>query len=101
MMDNDSNNRENDLKNLPEEEEDMDMDADYGLNDNQEDSVNGDAEGNISQIRKRRLMKKAPDAPKRFKSAYICFVTEKMDNVKKNMPADIKVSFHHLALFPF
>lgn len=41
--------------------------------------------------RKRRLLKKAPDAPKRFKSAYICFVMEKMDDVKKNLPRDIKV----------
>lgn len=41
--------------------------------------------------RKRRLLKKAPDAPKRFKSAYICFVMEKMDDVKKNLPQEIKV----------
>jgi hypothetical protein len=41
--------------------------------------------------RKRKLMKKAPDAPKRFKSAYIYFVTEKMDDVKKNFPEDTKV----------
>eukprot|EP01039_Chlorochromonas_danica_P008672 gene8672-9555_t len=43
-------------------------------------------------IRKRRLLKKAPDAPKRFKSAYICFVTEKMEDVKKELPPDKKVT---------
>lgn len=44
-----------------------------------------------SGARKRKPLKKAPDAPKRFKSAYICFVAEKMDDVKKGMPSDIKV----------
>lgn len=52
-------------------------------------------------IRKRRLLKKAPDAPKRFKSAYICFVTEKMEDVKKELPPDKKVmpvmrAVHHI-----
>lgn len=41
--------------------------------------------------RKRRMLKKAPDAPKRFKSAYICFVMEKMDELKQQLPADLKV----------
>lgn len=41
--------------------------------------------------RKKRAFKKAPDAPKRFKSAYICFVKDKMDDVKKSLPADVKV----------
>lgn len=38
-----------------------------------------------NHCKKRKLMKKAPDAPKRFKTAYICFVTEKMDEVKSNL----------------
>eukprot|EP01033_Poteriospumella_lacustris_P009432 gene9432-6759_t len=42
--------------------------------------------------RKKRAFKKAPDAPKRFKSAYICFVKDKMDDVKKSLPADVKVT---------
>jgi hypothetical protein len=43
--------------------------------------------------RKKRLLKKAPDAPKRFKSAYICFVTDKMETVKKQLEADTKVRY--------
>lgn len=43
-------------------------------------------------LRKKRLLKKAPDAPKRFKSAYICFVTEKMEDVKQSLPVDTKVT---------
>lgn len=41
--------------------------------------------------RKRKPLKKAPNAPKRFKSAYICFVAEKMDDVKKRMAVETKV----------
>lgn len=41
--------------------------------------------------RKKRLLKKAPDAPKRFKTAYICFVMDKMDSVKEKSPKDEKV----------
>ena len=37
------------------------------------------------------MLKKAPNAPKRFKSAYICFVMEKMDEVKATLPSDTKV----------
>ena len=33
----------------------------------------------IGTGKKRKLMKKAPDAPKRFKSAYICFIGERME----------------------
>lgn len=43
--------------------------------------------------RKKRLLKKAPDAPKRFKTAYICFVMEKMDIVKENSSKEEKVTF--------
>ena len=34
----------------------------------------------------------APDAPKRFKSAYICFVMERMDGVKEELDKDVKVT---------
>jgi hypothetical protein len=51
-----------------------------------------DTEVGSKPIRRKRLLKKAPDAPKRFKSAYICFVTERMDDVKKSLPPDVKVS---------
>jgi len=41
--------------------------------------------------RKKRLTRKAPNAPKRFKSAYICYVIEKMDEVKGMLSSDVKV----------
>ena len=39
------------------------------------------------------ILKKSPNAPKRFKSAYICFVTEKMDEVRSSLSSDMKVFF--------
>ncbi len=48
--------------------------------------------------RKRKLLKKAPNAPKRFKSAYIYFVTEQMEDVKKTLPNDTKVRTEHSSL---
>jgi hypothetical protein len=50
--------------------------------------------------RKKRLLKKAPDAPKRFKTAYICFVMEKMDIVKESSSKEEKVPLHmqHMGL---
>ena len=45
----------------------------------------------IGNKNKKRLLKKAPDAPKRFKSAYICYVMEKMDETKSEHAGDIKV----------
>ncbi len=50
-----------------------------------------DNTNSVAGSRKRRLLKKAPTAPKRFKSAYICFVTEKMESVKQGLPPDTKV----------
>ena len=41
--------------------------------------------------RKKRLLKKAPDAPKRFKTAYICFVMDRMDGAKDESPKNEKV----------
>lgn len=77
---------------------DIDFDGEDGINgltsEDMEDGTEPGSLGNNSSnnsLRKRRLMKKAPDAPKRFKSAYICFVTDKMDDVKKSLPADMKV----------
>eukprot|EP01040_Poterioochromonas_malhamensis_P011768 gene11768-12840_t len=78
---------------------DIDFDGEDGINgltpEDMEDGTEPGSLGNNSSnnsLRKRRLMKKAPDAPKRFKSAYICFVTDKMDDVKKSLPADMKVT---------
>jgi hypothetical protein len=48
------------------------------------------SEDNLFPKRKKRPMKKAPDAPKRFKSTYICFVGENMENAKKEL-ADAKI----------
>lgn len=44
-----------------------------------------------SGTRKRRTLKKAPDAPKRFKSAYICYVMHKMEEMKQSVEPDMKV----------
>ena len=35
----------------------------------------------------------APDAPKRFKSAYICYVMENMDKFKEGTSNDVKVNY--------
>lgn len=57
-------------------------------------SLESDAgEDKKSVSRRKRLLRKAPDAPKRFKSAYICYVIEKMDEAKKNLAEDVKVPF--------
>lgn len=56
--------------------------------DDQLSSVNADE----SLKKKRKLLKKAPDAPKRFKSAYICYVMEKVDEVKQANPDDLKIT---------
>jgi hypothetical protein len=56
--------------------------------DDQLSSVNADE----SLKKKRKLLKKAPNAPKRFKSAYICYVMEKVDEVKQANPDDLKIT---------
>jgi len=64
------------------------MSEDGLLNDNNSlitDSLTTDS-------RKKRLLKKAPDAPKRFKSAYICYVMDRMDEIKKTLSNDAKVT---------
>mmetsp|Transcript_9801 Transcript_9801/g.14621 ORF Transcript_9801/g.14621 Transcript_9801/m.14621 type:complete len:1038 (-) Transcript_9801:1840-4953(-) len=45
-----------------------------------------------NSLKKRKLLKKAPDAPKRFKSAYICFVMDKMDDVRGSLTETFKVT---------
>lgn len=42
--------------------------------------------------RKKRALKKCPDAPKRFRSAYICFLSENLEKAKSNIPNDAKVT---------
>lgn len=41
-----------------------------------------DSFSNITGKNKKRLLKRAPAAPKRFKSAYICYVMDKIEEVK-------------------
>mmetsp|Transcript_9700 Transcript_9700/g.9484 ORF Transcript_9700/g.9484 Transcript_9700/m.9484 type:complete len:797 (+) Transcript_9700:326-2716(+) len=50
------------------------------------------ADESVQCRNKKRLLKKAPDAPKRFKSAYICYVTKKMDEIKEESARDIKAT---------
>jgi hypothetical protein len=45
-----------------------------------------------SHTRKKKVVKKAPNAPKRFKSSYICFVEANMKVVKKTSANDAKVT---------
>jgi hypothetical protein len=60
-------------------------------NDSWEFNAPANDEDETAGGRKKRLLKKAPDAPKRFKTAYICFVMDKMDSVKEQSPKDEKV----------
>jgi hypothetical protein len=50
--------------------------------------LNSHGQLSLGTTKKRKLMKKAPDAPKRFKSAYICFIGEKMEFEKANGTAN-------------
>jgi hypothetical protein len=68
----------------------LDLEGDESLDTN--DSPDLGWEGS-SLTKKRRTLKKAPEAPKRFKSAYICFVMEKMDQMKQAAGPDVKVKF--------
>lgn len=56
-------------------------------------TTNSGDKQNRAVNRKKRLIRKAPNAPKRFKSAYICYVVEKMDEVKSMLSSDVKVNF--------
>ncbi len=51
-----------------------------------------DSGNSTSKSKKRKLLKKAPNAPKRFKSAYICFITQNMDEMKNKLGQDSKVT---------
>ena len=57
--------------------------------DGEESAINGTTTQHCKN--KKRLLKKAPDAPKRFKSAYICYVMKMMDEIKGEYAGDIKV----------
>lgn len=57
--------------------------------DGEEQTINGTTTQQCKN--KKRLLKKAPDAPKRFKSAYICYVMNMMDEIKGEYAGDIKV----------
>ena len=62
------------------------FEADESADDKTEDHV-------VGNKNKKRILKKAPDAPKRFKSAYICYVMDMMDEIKGEYAGEIKVLF--------
>ena len=68
----------------------LDLD-DSTLSLNQEESEEFEAGETSPAGRKKRVLKKAPDAPKRFKSAYILYVMKKMDEIKKSLDPEVKV----------
>jgi hypothetical protein len=63
-------------------------------NDFELDHPEGDGSWECSSAgsKKRKALKKAPDAPKRFKSAYICFVMQKMEGMKRAAGPEAKVT---------
>lgn len=66
------------------------------LNDSWELNAPANDEDGEPGGRKKRLLKKSPDAPKRFKTAYICFVMVMMDGVKEESPKNEKVSLNFI-----
>jgi hypothetical protein len=64
-------------------------------NDFELDHPEGEASWECSSAgsKKRKALKKAPEAPKRFKSAYICFVMQKMEGMKKAAGPEAKVTW--------
>lgn len=70
--------------------EDEDNEEFEGL-DGMDNSINN-LTGDNSSHKKKKLLKKAPDAPKRFKSAYICFIGERMESEKAKRNSDLKVT---------
>lgn len=66
----------------------LDLEGDLGLSTG--DGVDLSWESS-SFAKKRRTHRKAPEAPKRFKSAYICYVMEKMEQMKQSVGQDVKV----------
>lgn len=67
--------------------------VDFDRFDGMDNSINNMTNDNSSQ-KKKKLLKKAPDAPKRFKSAYICFIGEHMEieKAKRTNPSELKVT---------
>ena len=64
------------------------FDTDFDLNQGDPSALGWEGD---STLRKKRVLKKAPEAPKRFKSAYICYVIQKMDEMKQTVDGDAKV----------
>ena len=60
--------------------------------DGMDNSINNLTSGDNSSHKKKKLLKKAPDAPKRFKSAYICFIGERMESEKAKRNSELKVT---------
>jgi hypothetical protein len=66
---------------------------DQKLDDFEAKSTDRSSSPELSEMsRKKRPLKKAPEAPRRFKTAYICFVMERMEDVKQSMSNDTKVT---------
>lgn len=60
--------------------------------DEEDCEVEDDINSQCNSLKRKKLLKKAPDAPKRFKSAYIYFVMDKMDSVRSSASDTLKVS---------
>mmetsp|Transcript_105687 Transcript_105687/g.207263 ORF Transcript_105687/g.207263 Transcript_105687/m.207263 type:complete len:335 (+) Transcript_105687:93-1097(+) len=67
----------------------LSFDTDFDLNQGDPSALGWEGD---STLRKKRVLKKAPEAPKRFKSAYICYVMQKMDEMKQTVDGDAKVT---------
>lgn len=58
-----------------------------------EDESHNHSSSSGSSSKKKRLLKRAPEAPKRFKSAYICYVAEQLEKAKSSPSGnDMKVT---------
>lgn len=77
------------MMNLPEVESLVAMNEAVIVDENRDlDSPTG-----TNQIsRKRRLLKRAPDAPKRFRSSFIFFVQERINETKQTLPSTFTVT---------
>jgi hypothetical protein len=75
------------------------LDTTTSSNNHGDNDPNGTTNSSSIGKKRKKLVKKAPTAPKRFKSAYIFFVKEKMDDFKKDLPADKKVIYIYIHIY--
>ena len=75
----------------------LDVGRDHFMHVNEEEEEMGEAgeeEDGMSicnGVKRRKALRKAPDAPKRFKSAYIYFIMDKMEEVRSTAGESLKV----------